>query len=230
MTAYKVFTIVGGQVEEGVMVEKFILRGAGVAIPAVLVGQEGRGRQLGVLPVQLSREQYKEWAEKGRVRIGAAEIGQTKTGTPKLFSKDSPDTDEQIICVFRTPIGFRGSNSHTGDRVGWECPKCDARGTDLNVPDTCPKCGASGWGDAPKPIFAPFPGEILVRGIIAQGTAGRMGSGEQLVALIPKGVVFRTGYSGRLYGAPGAHYYLWDGKRLICATWEERMAADLFFS
>jgi hypothetical protein len=55
-----------------------------------------------------------------------------------------------------------------------------------------------------------------------------MGSGEQIVALMSKNVVFRTGYSGRLYGAPSAHYYMWDGEKLLVATWDERVAADLF--
>ena len=49
--AYRVYTIVSGQVSEGAMVEKFALRGAGVDIPAIMMGQSGRGRSLGILPV-----------------------------------------------------------------------------------------------------------------------------------------------------------------------------------
>ena len=203
---YKVFTIVSGEVSEGATVERFFLKGAGINIPAILVGEEGRGRQLGVVPVQLTAQQYEEWKEKGFVIIRAAEVGQTKAGKPKLFAKENADTDEKIICVFRTKIGFRGGNSHTGDRIG-------------TTKDS--------WGDE-HPVFAPFPGEILVKGVIAQGIAGRMGAGEQLVAVMPKGVVFRTGYSGRLYGEPAAHYYIWTGRLLLAATWEERQAADLF--
>jgi len=45
---------------------------------------------------------------------------------------------------------------------------------------------------------------------------------------MPKGVVFRTGYSGRLYGAPAAHYYVFDGEKILAATWEERMLTELF--
>jgi len=57
--------------------------------------------------------------------------------------------------------------------------------------------------------FHPFPGQVLVRGTIAQGAAGRMGCGEQIIAVIPAGKVFRTAYSGRLYGTPSAHYYVY---------------------
>ena len=41
--------------------------------------------------------------------------------------------------------------------------------------------------------------------------------------------VFRTTYSGRLYGAPSAHYYSWDGQQLLGGlTWDERCASDIF--
>jgi len=205
----KVYTIESGEVSEGAIVEKLALKGAGIEIPALIVGEDGRGRERGVLPIQLTNGQYKEWQEKGRVRIEFAEVGTTKAGKPKLFVKDSTDTDEKIVCVFRTNIGFRGGNNHTGDRTGEEW--------------------YDDWGTKKtRPTFAPFPGEILVRGVIAQGNAGRMGSGDQLVAVMPKGV-FRTTYSGRLYGAPSAHYYCWNGQQLLGGlTWDERCASDIF--
>ncbi len=207
MATYKVYTVSSGSVREGAVVEKLALKGAGIDIPAIIIGEEGRGRKRAVLPVQLPSGLYKEWHEKGRVEIRAAEVGQTKAGKPKLFGKETADTDEKIICVFLTKIGFRGSNSHTGDRTG--------------------ETFKDSWGEE-RPVFAQFPGEVLVCGVIAQGAAGRMGSGEQLVAVMPRGIVFRTGYTGRLYGAPSAHYYIWNGEQLISATWEERTAADLF--
>lgn len=208
----KVYTIESGKVSEGAIVEMLALKGAGIEIPAVIVGEEGRGRERGVLPVQLTNCQYKEWQEKGRVRIMFAEVGTTKAGKPKLLAKDkdSAGNDEKIVCVFRTHIGFRGGNNHTGDRTGEE--EYDDWGTKKT-----------------RPTFAPFPGEILVRGIIAQGAAGRMGSGEQLVAVMPPKCVFRTTYSGRLYGAPSAHYYCWNGQQLLGGlTWDERCASDIF--
>ena len=76
--------------------------------------------------------------------------------------------------------------------------------------------------------FHPFPGEILCEGIIAQGAAGRVGSGYQYVAIMPANVVFRTGYSGRLYGCPSADYYIFRDGRILAATWEEREISDIF--
>jgi len=192
----KIFTIESGKVTEGVRVDAFTLKGAGVTIPAIKVGEKGRGRELGVLPVQLLPSSYKEWQEEGTVSIHSAKVGQTKAGKPKLFQTEDADTLEKCICVFRTMIGFRGGNSHTGDKNADE--------------------------------FHPFPGEILCDGVIAQGDAGRMGSGSQLVAILPADIVFRTGYSGRLYGAPSAHYYVYRDGQILSATWEEREVSDIF--
>src|SRR5690606_12199283 len=175
----KVFTIESGKVIEGAEVVTFALKNADVTIPAIIVGEEGRGRQLGVLPVKLTEENYNKWKTGETVIVHNARISETKSGRPKLVETSADDNNDKVIVVFRTKIGFRGSNDHTGD------------------------------GDEP------FPGEVLVEGIIAQGDAGRMGSGEQLVALVPKNTVFSTKYYGRLYGEPSEHFYVYDGDKII---------------
>jgi hypothetical protein len=188
------------------------------------------GAQLGA-PTKGQWSETRKHPDSGLVvgNLMFADIGQTKAGKPKFFSKDSATTDEKIVVVFRTKMGFRGGNNHTGDRAGWKCSKygCDATGEEPIAPEICPKCGSTGY-DGPKHFFAEFPGQKLVCGVIAEGDAGRMGSGEQLIAVMPKGVVFRTTYSGRLYGSPAAHYYMWNGEKLIAVTWEERSASDVF--
>lgn len=195
MEKMRVFTVVNGKVTAGQRVEDHELKNAGLTIKVVKVGEAGRGRKLDVLPVQ------------GNIKddlIMYASVGQTRSGNPKLFVADQANTNDKCIVVFRTNIGFRGSNSHTGDR----------RGTDDNGKPTG---------------FLEFPAlDILARGVIAQGDAGRAGSGDQLVAVMPRGVVFRTGYGGRLYGAPAAHYYMFDGETIKGVTWEERCATDIF--
>ena len=94
----KIFTIGSGKVTEGVRVDSFTLKGAGVTIPAITIGEEGRGRKLGVLPAQLLPDTYAEWKEKGYVNIHSATVGTTKAGKPKLFQKEDADiTDKYII-------------------------------------------------------------------------------------------------------------------------------------
>ena len=202
----KIYTVKNGKVSEGVRVDSYTLKGAEITFPAIIIGEEGRGRKLGVLPVQLLLNAHKEWQERGYTHINSAMVGMTMAGKPKLFQMKDTDTTEKCICVFQTQIGFRGANEHTGDRDG---------GTETL------------WGRE-YPTFHPFPGEILCEGIIAQGDAGRMGSGKQLVAILPADTVFRTGYSGRLYGEPSEHYYIYKNGQLLSATWEEREISDIF--
>lgn len=245
----KIFTIQSGEVTEGVRVDSFALKGAGIAIPAVVIGEEGRGRKLGILPVQLLPEQYKEWQENGYTYIHFATVGTTKAGKPKLFQVEDADTQEKCICIFKTKIGYRGSNSHTGDRKEeyWVINRfwrsdLSALGKELKEKYTEEEAikiaeelntsqNSSYQWDVifeRKLEFHPFPGEILCEGVIAQGDAGRMGSGKQLVAILPADIVFRTGYSGRLYGQPAAHYYIFRDGELLSVTWEERAISDIF--
>lgn len=248
----RVFTIESGEVVEGVRVNSFTLKGAGITIPAVIIGEEGRGRKLGILPVHLLPDDYKKWKEEGCAYIHSAEIGTTRAGRPKLFQTEEANTLEKCICIFRTKIGTRGGNSHTGDRKdeywvphwSWEADVLELK---KEIKEKYTEKEARGIAkelDSPEPWediniiletiferrveFHPFPGEILCDGIIAHGMAGRAASGEQLVAIIPADTVFRTGYSGRLYGAPAAHYYIFRDGQLLAATWEERGISDIF--
>lgn len=239
----RVFTINSGEISEGARVDSFTLKGAGITIPAIIVGEEGRGRKLGVLPVQLLPDSYAEWKENGYTHIYSAQVGETKSGKPKLFQTEDTDTVEKCICIFKTKIGFRGSNSHTGDRKDeyWVPEwffKSDIlalgkglkeRYTEQEAISIAEELSSSAERIFQRKLeFYPFPGEVICEGIIAQGDAGRMGSGEQLVAILPADTVFRTGYSGRLYGQPAAHYYIYRNGQLLAATWEEREVSDIF--
>ena len=272
MNAYRVFTIANGNVTEGAAIRTLKLKGAGIEIPVIMVGEEGRGRERGVVPIggtlptdpcerglRKDLTEYSPTCDKcgtnnlprpddkpeftrhfvHPARVGTvpaplryAEVGTTHAGKPKFFVKKEATTDDSIVVIFETKIGFRGGNSHTGDRAGWKCSKygCDALSENANAPETCPKCGGAtgSYDGGPVINFAEFPGEVIAKGSIAQGDAGRAGSGTQLIAVMPKDVVFRTSYSGRLYGAPSSHYYKWDGVKLLAATWDERAATDLF--
>ena len=216
----QVFTVQNGQVERGAALHIHTLSN-GMTIPVVAVGEEGRGRKQAMIPV--ANAPLADAEAPGRLLY--ADLGTTKSGGAKLIARQEPGTaDTEAILVFRTGIGFRGSNAHTGDRAGWVCQKfatCRKEGTGA-PPAACPKCGGTGF----DLTFAPFPGRVLATGVIAQGNAGNMGSGEQIIAVMPRGVVFRTAYSGRLYGEPADHYYIFDGQQVLAVTWGERMATD----
>jgi len=173
----KVYTIFGPTVEDGAEVQEFTLS-SGAKISAVLVGEKGRGRELGVLPVVGVRPGE---------RIYAAQLGRTASDKPKLIAAATEHAvPAPVIAVLRTGIGFRGSNSHEGE-------------------------------------FMP-----IVRGVVAQGAAGRMGSGEQLIALLPEGKVLKVRRFGRLYGAPPEYHYVLRQGKILVATPEERELTEVF--
>lgn len=235
--AYPVIEI-DGAVSRHPTVEIFTLSN-GVEIETLTVGEQGRGRSLGVLPVA---------GIAADAELRAARIGETKSGKPKLFAANAPTTTEKYIVVLRTDIGFRGHNSHTGDRHPeggqWVCKNDHAHtGWSPEQPPQCPLCKEAGLPDYDPEVwdwetkrnsppewrreFLPWPAErTLVEGMIAQGDAGRMGDGQQFIAVIPEKTVFRTGYSGRLYGAPGHHYHWLIDGRCQSLTWDERSMLD----
>ncbi|MBC7109074.1 MAG: hypothetical protein H5T41_09895 [Methanomassiliicoccales archaeon] len=141
----------------------------GVKIPAITVGEKGRGRQCGVLPVKLRKESLKKWKKDKKVEIHYTRLSETRTHRPKIVeTKNSENSDEDhVILVLRSPIGFRGSNEHKFERRV-----------------TC-----------------------LVEGVIAQGEAGRMGSGRQYVVVSPVPNKIKVSISGRRYGKPHGYIY-----------------------
>ena len=192
----KVFTFEAGVITPGAKVTKFRLSG-GQEIPAIILGEEGRGRKRLVVPVSCTGKSFASFQAGEDLRILYATLGQTQSGNPKLLESVESDSGDKFIGIFPTHIGYRGSNSHTGDRT----------------PD---------WGEDNK-TFLPFPGEEIAYGVIAQGTAGAMGSGKQIIAICPYGQMMRTGIGGRTYGDPTAYYYKVSpsGDTFVC-TGEER--------
>lgn len=190
----------------GAVVKTFTLKNGEISIPAIIIGEDGRGRQRGVLPVHLLPENHAKWNQEGQVLIKAATIGTTKAGRPKLFEAETASAEsDKFIAVMRTEIGFRGSNIHSGDIFEH---KVDSYGDDCS-------------------IFEKWPGENICSGYIAQGCAGRAGGGDQYVSIMPKGVVFRTRLGGRMYGKPREYYYKHNGKTVLFCTHEEREVSDL---
>ncbi len=210
----KIFTIEGGKVAEGAKAYSLILQGAGVTVPVVSVGEEGRGKRLVTIPVQLTAAQYAEWAAEGKTWVLYANLGETRKGALKLIATEGNNPkDMDCVCVFRTEIGFRGGNSHTGDATGEVAKPVKFFDSSDREVDT----------------HLPFPGTTIAIGVIAQGAAGYAGSGEQLIAIMPADSIFRTAYSGRMYGAPDEHFYRWDSKVLLGGlTQEERVVLDIF--
>lgn len=217
----KVYTIQNGTVTIGATVTTHTLS-SGAKIPVLSVGEAGRGRKLAYLVVDLLPTSQKQWAETGKVDIQFAKTGQTKAGAIKLIQTAADSNPDEVLAVFRTHIGFRGSNSHRGDYDGqpFECEHPIQKAAN---------CLA-------------FPGVVLAEGTILKdcelyGTNLESFINSQLGKLLNLmgythldvivdtnvspwltvwklwgvseqiGQVVRTGYGGRLYGAPSHHFY-----------------------
>src|SRR5690554_4486106 len=102
----KVFTIESGKVTAGAQTTVREISGGTVKLNVVEVGEEGRGRRYDFLPVQNIGEAKD---------IHCAIIGETRSGKPKLVAAQDDGNRDECLVVFRTKIGFRGGNSHTGD-------------------------------------------------------------------------------------------------------------------
>lgn len=157
----KIYTISNDfNVSNGANVEKVTL-GNGSSFPALVIGEEGRGRMRGILPVRLAAHNQSYYEKGEKITLLSAAISHSLKGNVRL-NEENDLNSEGVIIVFRTPIGFRGSNNH---------------------------------------IF-PANAKIISCGEIAQGEAGRMGSGNQYIAIIPFGEVVKINIGGRRYGSP----------------------------
>jgi hypothetical protein len=195
----KIFTVGNGTAKLGAKVS---IVGNNVEIFAICVGEVGRGRKLGYIPIGGIPNTTTVTTN---VVITNVVISQTRIGFPK-FTAITPETDtgtgtEECVVVFRHTGGFRGGAELTGDRVDFDNPA----------------------------LFRDFPGKILQEGIIAQGAAGRMGGNSQYIARIRRGQVFRIKRWGKLYGNPSSYYGCFDDGKITLVTWEDREALDLWF-
>jgi len=55
-----------------------------------------------------------------------------------------------------------------------------------------------------------------------------MGSGDQLIAIVPRSTVFTTRLYGRTYGEPKVCYHVFDGEKILSVTHQERELSDVF--
>jgi hypothetical protein len=185
----------------------------------VPLGESGRGRQLTRVPLGSALTDALGEAR----RVGRCSVMRTNEQGTLLLVEERDANDRRALVIIRDQSGFRGSWELAG-RV----EPC-ARPTD--GPGYCPACfqylGVAENPAGHRDVSIPVPqGTILAQGACAQGDAGRMGGGPEMLLLLQPGqeVVIRR--SGRLYGAPSCILVRWDGDRLSLETPEERAARE----
>ncbi len=82
MTAYPIYTIVGDSVEQGATLDDLHIKSAGVRIPAITIGEEGRGRARGVIPVEGHHREPLPCPHRGQEWAGFAHSGHAPQPRP----------------------------------------------------------------------------------------------------------------------------------------------------
>lgn len=183
----KIYTVEGNRLKGGCLVEKVEL--PQYDIRAVVVGEEGRKRKRGLLCTS--------------ARLGLltqAGLKKSSNGAWRLVQYGL-ELEDHCIVIFKTPIGFRGGSSLTGD--------------DVIVKET------SDLG-LPAQVFKPFPGYYISWGVIAQGLAGRDASGMQYACLVKFGEVVKVVVDSELESEKSTTYYKFTKDGVCMASKEER--------
>jgi hypothetical protein len=106
--AYPIFTICDDEIEKGALISGFHARNRGVDIPILAADADGAGRNIEPrLPfVQLLPKEYASFQNGEKVRIYAAEIGQTQKGSIKFIQKPHATDNSKAIVLVRTKKYF----------------------------------------------------------------------------------------------------------------------------
>lgn len=165
-----------------------------------------------LLRVELPEELHEEWQRQKVMHIDFAQIEQVMNEPPKLIVVDKSDVQDEILVVLCTKYSTQRGESYIDNGIGWVCSNCGITGT-YPRPQICPVCNHN---ERPTGRAAKFPGTVVTRDTNVEWDRTHTEwktYEEQLVAIIPKGIVFSTGYTSNC-SRPLAEYYLWDGQQL----------------
>lgn len=165
----------------------------GLGKPSIILGEEGPGRKLRWLPIDTCSKAKRFYRALIRAEGGLY--------APLWPAGPSPEAETfpRCILILRPDPPHFGHVEYTGDR-------------------------ATTWSND-QPTFYPLDpwrAKTLLSGIVAQGRGGRAGTSEHRIIWLMRDYVIRTGYTGRTYGKPSSHYWMFDGRRVLCSTWQDR--------
>jgi len=203
----KVFTVVGSANYAGAEISQIPFYEAN--LKALVVGSSESGCRLGIL---------RFLGEPKGDKILHGEI-ETLGGKPFIRQSNSSKTDSEALVILRTPVMKGGKNYHSGDRKSAICIRCEIEYQFMK--DECSECHRK-----LKVYYSEFPGTVIASGTVRDGKKPHYG--DQMIVIIPKGIVFRTALDGYTFGREGSHYHYFDGKQIYTHTWEERKRFRFF--
>jgi len=235
----QLFTVGPESVEFGTVVGTLSEAG-GNKVPAILIGISRI--EIGVVRVELTPEQHEEWSSVGYVTIKKAKpfIGKGK-GLTLIAANETTEHDNSKAVVIIRADNAISCSEQTGDLL--EFPKHYMLKTEslekvtkqLQSTLGIKRLGASpddtlllveasyfkktyGLEDSdflPAAYFLDFPGKVLL-------STGEGGCVEEMVAEIPLNNIFRVCFHDPDETDDIEMYYVWDGEKILNATWEQR--------
>lgn len=204
----KVFTIYGSSSVPGTEVT-FVTSKSGEVIPGVMVGSSEKGCDTGFIRIE---------GQFSSTILQYASV-EHRMITSVLHPKKSHDNHKsEALVVLRTPVNQGGKNFHTGDKSQALCYRCEIEFDPRE--EVCSYCKRQ-----LKSRFHAFPGKILATGTVRNGKVRVFGN--QHIAVIKRGDIFRTAYNGYTPSMEGAHYHFFDGNGIITIPKKERYLTKL---
>lgn len=173
----------------------------------------------------------------GAMRVECASVLRTRQGQ-LLLVEEQPGDEARALVALRVAPGFRGGVAYHAATSRVE--PCPARGKAYGSSGSrCWDCGQASQPPAPGEyawthpdagvvtVYDPLPEQtVLLRGYTAQGDAGRMGGGPELLVVMAPGERAVAHRTGRLYGEPAWLAVDYDGEQVTVRPLAEAEDAE----
>ena len=190
----KLFTILNGEINEGILVDKGHLEGSMDDFPVIYYAEVTGGCRKQML-VKLNPLQIRSWKMDGKITIKTGIIKQSIRNNPILDTRPVSRDNKRIVCFI---VGGTVEGGRSGEEI-------------TNYYET----------DKVLPLHYPFSGEVIGSGFLRSTDRGETTKLKTMIAVIEKDVIFSITNDDTGYLYKNTLYYKWDGNRLTKYSWAE---------
>ena len=189
-------------------------------LPAIVIGEEGRGREIGYVFVK---------GAKPKEKVLSGDLTFVNHVPVIMVGNENETKHDEVVVVARTKMGFRGHGYLRGRHLGWRL-QYDFVGLDVSEVYPTEEAAEDAAIEERKrgkylkvvAAFDKYEPPILAMGTVADGMAGNMGSATQVIFIAKEGEKFSLYRTGRLYGGePIISFEVSGGRVSKTDTFEE---------